>query len=412
MLGKNFKSRLLSGDISTKEENVFVFFISLLCMIVYLASDVYLPSLPQMGKDFGTQFSQVQLTITVYMIGLACSQILHGILGDHFGKRKMLMITIPIFLIVTLAILFSPNIEVMIILRFFQAFSGSACMVIGRTIFSDVFEQKRAHRAFAVLIPAVSLSPALGPIIGGWLGHYYHWKGSFLFTFAFALIVLAYLYFFLPETKKQNQQKSPVKIKLIFKSIFQMITDMVFVENAIMIFFATAAWWVYVCGAPYMFHRANFNQLEIGFMYLPALVPYILFSFIAREKLNTKTASDIARIGFRNAVLASCIFPVLELFHFMNLETMLGGFLLITASNGFVVPMSIAMGISRFPEKTGLASGLMGTIQLLAGAMSSLIVGVIARKLDYNYFGWLVFIILMIGGVLYLFLQKKNKFYK
>ena len=88
--GSKFKERLLQGNISKLEEHLFTFLISLLCMIVYVASDVFLPSLPEMISYYKISIALGQMVLSVFMIGLASTQILHGVLADRFGKKNIL----------------------------------------------------------------------------------------------------------------------------------------------------------------------------------------------------------------------------------------------------------------------------------------------------------------------------------
>ena len=196
-----FKKNLLQDKISSAQEWFFIISVSLLCMIVFISSDVFLPFLPEMTKYFNTSMSLSQMSLTAFIVGLSLGQIPHGLLSDRFGRKSILNLMIPMFLLATLGCIFSKNIEFFIICRFFQAISASACIVIGRSLFSDVFEPLKAQRAFAVLVPLVSLSPALAPSIGGALSIYFSWRSSFVFVFIFGLIISLFVFIFLPETK-------------------------------------------------------------------------------------------------------------------------------------------------------------------------------------------------------------------
>ena len=195
MIGSSYKATLLSGQVSQKQELIFTIFVSMLCATVYLASDVFLPSLPEMTHYFHTSASIAQITLTIFMIGLASSQIMHGLLSDRFGRKTILKITIPFFLIATIGCIFAQNIETLIVFRFIQAIAASSCLVIGRSLFTDLFEAKRAQRAFAVLVPLVSLSPALAPTIGGILATYFSWQSAFIFILIFGIFIFLASYF-------------------------------------------------------------------------------------------------------------------------------------------------------------------------------------------------------------------------
>lgn len=401
MLGSQFKTRLLKGDISSFQEHVFTFFVSLLCATVYIASDVFLPSLPEIAKDYQTTPNIAQQTITVFVLGLSATQILHGLLADRFGKRNILLLVLPVFLLATIGCIFAPSIQILILYRLFQAISASACIVIGRSLFVDLFEAKRAQRAFAILIPMVSLSPALAPTIGGFLGAYFHWRSTFVFVLIFAIIVTLFVLFYLPETKPRGKRAANIRISYIFQSFGEMLTHARFLKASTVLFFGTMTWWIYVAGAPLMFRGMGLTQEQTGMLYFPAVIPYIIFSLVARHMLKYKPIDKIIFIGMMCFIANAVILASLALLKLLNVWTIMAGMLVLTASNGFLIGMSMALGIGEFQKKSGLAAGLMGTIQLLAGACASFITGMVADKYNANYHAWLITVIAIIGSLLY-----------
>lgn len=406
---KYFQKKLLSSDITKFEEHIFTFFVSLLCMTAYMASDVFLPALPEMTAYFNTTPAQAQMTVSIYLIGLASAQILHGRMADRFGKKNVLMSALPIFLASTLGCILSQDIHILIFFRLIQALCASACLVIGRSIFTDFFEPRRAQRAFAVLVPLVSLSPALAPAIGGFLATHFQWQSSFVFALFFGLIVTAFVAFYVPKPLKKNADpdaKVEVHHEHIFTVLFMMTTDLKFVRMLVSLSVATFAWWIYVAGAPLMLHRANLTAEQIGLVYFPAIVPYITCAFIARSLLKTVQAERIVSLGMFGLFWGAFIFPVLVVFHFLNVWTIMSGIVLITASNGFIVSLSMAAGIARFQKHSGLAAGLLGTVQLLAGAAASFIVGLVADKLDFQFFSLMEFTSAVLGCLVYLLISK------
>ena len=92
--------------------------------------DLYLPALPQLAEFFETSASMTQLTLTTAMVGLALGQLLFGPISDKFGRKKPLLISLLIYIVSTVAIMFSPNIETMIVLRIVQGLSSAGSVVL------------------------------------------------------------------------------------------------------------------------------------------------------------------------------------------------------------------------------------------------------------------------------------------
>jgi DHA1 family bicyclomycin/chloramphenicol resistance-like MFS transporter len=402
-----FKKNLLQDKISSAQEWFFIISVSLLCMIVFISSDVFLPFLPEMTKYFNTSMSLSQMSLTAFIVGLSLGQIPHGLLSDRFGRKSILNLMIPMFLLATLGCIFSKNIEFFIICRFFQAISASACIVIGRSLFSDVFEPLKAQRAFAVLVPLVSLSPALAPSIGGALSIYFSWRSSFVFVFIFGLIISLFVFIFLPETKPIEKRTKNLSLLSILNNFYIMLTDLKLLYYILIVCFSTAVWWVYAAGAPLMFHKMEYSAAIIGLLYLPAVIPYFTTSLIARSLLKTKSVNYILNIGINGMMISCLLLFLLESFNVLNVWTLMISVTLVTGSNGFLLSTAMSAGILHFSKNSGLVSGLLGTLQLLAGAFSAALIGLFANVFDKHYYVNLTILFIVFGSVLSYVLKRK-----
>ncbi len=114
--------------------------------------DLYLPSLPQLASFFETSASMTQLTLTTAMIGLAVGQLLLGPLSDKFGRKIPLIISLVIYIISTVLIVYAPNIEAMIVLRVIQGLSSAGSVVISRAVATDLYRGREMTRFFGLLM--------------------------------------------------------------------------------------------------------------------------------------------------------------------------------------------------------------------------------------------------------------------
>ncbi|HET9222095.1 MAG TPA: MFS transporter, partial [Roseiflexaceae bacterium] len=99
-----------------------------------LSIDMYLPGLPTIAREFHTDTAAVQLTLSLFFIGLAVGQALYGPIADRLGRKPPLLIGCGFYTIASLACALAPSIESLIVLRFAQAIGGCAGMVIARSI--------------------------------------------------------------------------------------------------------------------------------------------------------------------------------------------------------------------------------------------------------------------------------------
>ena len=114
-----------------------------------LSTDMYLPALPAMSRSLGAGVGSVQLTLSVFLVGFAVSQLLLGPLSDRFGRRPVLLAGLAIYLVATVACVFAPGVEALIAARFFQSLGACAGVVLGRAVVRDVHGRARAARVRA-----------------------------------------------------------------------------------------------------------------------------------------------------------------------------------------------------------------------------------------------------------------------
>ena len=156
--------------------------------------DLYLPSLPQLASFFETSASMTQLTLTTAMIGLAVGQLLLGPLSDKFGRKIPLIISLVIYIISTVLIVYAPNIESMIVLRVIQGLSSAGSVVISRAVATDLYRGREMTRFFGLLMTINGIAPIISPILGSLLLEYISWKGVFVFLALIGVIVLLFCF--------------------------------------------------------------------------------------------------------------------------------------------------------------------------------------------------------------------------
>ena len=133
-----------------------------------------------------------QLTLTTAMIGLAVGQLLLGPMSDKFGRKIPLIISLLIYIISTILLIFSPNIETMIVLRAVQGLSSAGSVVISRAIATDLYRGREMTRFFGLLMTINGIAPIISPILGSLLLEYIGWKGVFFFLAIIGIVVLLF----------------------------------------------------------------------------------------------------------------------------------------------------------------------------------------------------------------------------
>ena len=155
--------------------------------------DQYAPSMPSMVNQLHTTTASVQLSISIYLLTCGISTLFWGPLSDRFGRRRITLVSMPIFLLGSLFCIFANHIGILLFGRAVQGIGVSSCSFLGAAIMSDVFEGRMLNRVSSYFSATYSLVPIIAPVVGGYLQKWYGWRMNFIFLFA--LILAFYLIF-------------------------------------------------------------------------------------------------------------------------------------------------------------------------------------------------------------------------
>ena len=162
----------------------------LLAGLSALTMNIFLPSLPGMAAYFGVPYGLMQQSVALYLALSAALQVVIGPISDRFGRRKVLLWSLSLFLIATLGTLVAPNATVFLIFRMAQAVIASG-MVLSRAIVRDMVADAQAASMIGYVTMGMSLVPMIGPVIGGFLDDLYGWQANFAVLLILGAAVLA-----------------------------------------------------------------------------------------------------------------------------------------------------------------------------------------------------------------------------
>ena len=177
--------------------------LALLTAVGPMSVDLYLPSLPELGRVFGASVPQVQLTLSGDPLCFAIGQIVFGPISDHVGRKPVLLAALSLYVAVCLSCLFATSIEMLIALRCLQALGVAGAPVLARAIVRDLYQGVRAGRELARMGSITALAPVVAPSLGGVLQATFGWRASFLGMAALGLCAIILVVRLLPETMKQ-----------------------------------------------------------------------------------------------------------------------------------------------------------------------------------------------------------------
>ncbi|OTG76667.1 hypothetical protein B9T26_02345 [Acinetobacter sp. ANC 4169] len=163
-----------------EHKNIPLWFLAILTLSGTLAMHIFVPVLPLVGQYFQADLHEVQLTLSVYIIGLAIGQLFYGPLADSIGRRPVLLFGMLLYTFAGLGALYAVNLHMLIGMRFLQALGGCTGLLLGRAIVRDTSSGIETTKRLSLMNMMVMFGPGLAPIFGGFLASAAGWKSIFV----------------------------------------------------------------------------------------------------------------------------------------------------------------------------------------------------------------------------------------
>jgi DHA1 family bicyclomycin/chloramphenicol resistance-like MFS transporter len=338
-----------------------------------LSTDMYLPSLPDIVRDLNASTPQVQLTISSYLIGFACGQILYGPVSDRHGRKPVLLAAVALFCAASIVCMLAASVDMLILARIAQALGGSGAVVVTRAIVRDLYSGARAGRELSVISSVMAVAPVLAPMVGGMLQAAFGWRSIFVLLVVAGVSAFVIVWALLPETLQKRDEATSASSML--QSYRVIVSNRVFLAYLGLGFFSYAGLFAWISGASFVLQNLyGLTPLVFGFIFAIATFGYFTGTTIA-ARIVTRVGLD-GMIGIGSVLCAAggllaCVSIALGLTSSLSLVIPVAIFL---AGFGMVLPQSIAGAITPFPERAGAASSLLGFVQQIGAALCGALV--------------------------------------
>ncbi len=355
----------------------FILLLLFLSVIGQIANDIYLPSLPFIAKNLQSDVTTVQLTLTVFMIGLTVSQFFYGSLSDAFGRKIPFIIGIVLVFIGSLICLIANQINTLMIGRLIQGIGAGASITITRAMMRDHFskEELARHNSFMALASIGIL--AIAPTIGGYLQQYFNWRANFLFLLIYSLISFLILVFYISESNQHRDVKH-IKIKNILQNYLSLLSGRYFMGYALCPFFAFAAFVAWVASGPILLQKTlHLSPVEYGWCYFITACAFTLGALINRQVVKRFSINKMILFGIGILFLSSALLLLFYFLGFINVYVIVIPAFILVLAGSFIFPNSSAGAFDKIPHMVGVGAALFGGLQILGGVIASSLIAVL-----------------------------------
>ncbi|WP_217580948.1 multidrug effflux MFS transporter [Lysinibacillus sp. GbtcB16] len=336
---------------------------SLLLMIVLVAfpqisETIYTPSLPDIADTLGVSNSSVQLTLSIYFIGFALGVFCWGWISDIIGRRPAMLGGLVFYGIGSALCFYADTISILISSRFIQAFGAATGSIITQTILRESVSGNRRHGMFAQISAVIAFTPAVGPLIGGWVDQALGFRAVFFVLVVMSIGLFIYAYARLPETT-QPAARQRIAIWPVVKRIFASPTVLVY---GLLIGGINGVLFSYYAEAPFIF-IGHFQMTPglYGFLGIIVALASILGAMISKRLITTHPPQQIIYIGCSVMLMGAfllmivCTLPLP--ISMLAMSIMVTVFILLLGS-GIALPNCLSLALVDFQDVIGTAGAI------------------------------------------------------
>lgn len=364
-----------------KEKNKFIATILAFAMIPMsgLATDIYLPSMPSMANELHQPESNIQLTLSIFLISYGITQFFAGSIVDSFGRYKISMASLALFVVSFLITATTQNIFVIYAMRVLQGVLSGFAVVSKRAFFVDVYEGDERKHYLSIMTIVWSVGPIIAPFIGGYLQKIFGWQSNFYVLAGYSLVLLILELIFSGETLKK---RNPFNVEFLLKEYDSMFKAKDFFYGMVMCGISYSMIMFFnLCGSFIIEHKMGYSEVIAGYVSLILGFAWMAGGFLGKALINK---AFLPKIRYANFIQLSLIVLMFIVSYFSNnIYSLVAFAFVIHVTAGFIFNNYFSYCIGRFPNSAGLAGGMTGgVVFILTSAISYGIVTLIRPQVQ------------------------------
>jgi DHA1 family bicyclomycin/chloramphenicol resistance-like MFS transporter len=337
-----------------------------------LAMHIFVPALPQAAHDLHASTGMMQLTLSVYVVGLALGQLTYGPISDRFGRRSVLMFGMIVYALGSLAALVAPTIGLLILARLFQALGGCSGLVLGRAIVRDGAAGNAAARRLSLMNLMTMAGPGLSPMIGAFLVDATGWRSIFALVSLLGLASFALVWRLLPETAGGG-----ANARGVMRNYARLLKSPAFIGYSIGGGCATTAIYAFIAAAPFIFEdQLRQPPSRVGLYLAFNIVGVWLGSLATSRVIGRVPMARLMVMGNLISCVSAAVFLGLVVSGHLTATSAVVTMLVMCFGGGVASPTALTQALSVNPRIPGSASGLYGFVQMIVGAVCSALASV------------------------------------
>jgi DHA1 family 2-module integral membrane pump EmrD-like MFS transporter len=362
-----------TNTISRSGERLIIFLSLLIIVVTPFAADSYTPSLPAITKSLHSNTHYMQLTMAIYLLGVALSQLFYGPLSDSYGRRPIILIGLGITFLGSVLCAFATSLTFLLAARFIQGAGAGVCNALYRALLRDCFSGAKMAQAGSYASMFYTRAYSIAPILGGYIEFYYGWRMNFMCISLIILIIFLLLWCLLPETHTTRTKVNT--LKTIFHNYYTLLSSFTFISYTFISSLALSGLIAYYTVAPFLMQNVvGLTAVEFGWMSIGLAAGMFIGQYINARYVIKYGIYKMLHLGVAIMLLSGLIMLSLALHGVINIYSIIFPIGLFSVGAGLVFSNAMAAAFQAFGHIAGSGGAMYGFLQILGTSLTSLFV--------------------------------------
>lgn len=358
--------------------NLLINLVIMMCIVTIMGSDLFAPSLPQIGQYYALDESIVQLLVSVNLLGVGISSLLYGSLSDNYGRRRVILWGMSLFALGSVACLIIPNFTFFVFARFVQGCGEGVAVTVGLASIYDRIKGSDYARVVSKLCMVISLAPGIAPIVGGYIATYSTWYMALLVIALSACLMNVTLWKKFPETLAEpNHYAVPKFFKEFWLGTLMLLKNRTFMSYALVQGLTIGIIWAELSNLPFIFIQSMGLKTEFyGYFMAMCVVAYMSGAKVNQYLVGKIECTTLLSVGVTFKLVSGLLLVLTTYFSTLTPWFVLFCMLPGSVGVGFILGNAMAAAMETVGGKSGSMTSFIGAAEMLLGSLSVMIVGV------------------------------------
>jgi DHA1 family bicyclomycin/chloramphenicol resistance-like MFS transporter len=364
--------------------------VALLAMLAPFSIDTYLPSFPDIAREFHTTTLYLQQTLSFYLLAFACMTLVYGPLSDAFGRRVIILGAVAVYIACSIGCAVAGNEHWLLVMRIGQGLSASGGIVVGRAVIRDAFAGVQAQRVMAQMLLMFALAPAVAPIVGGWLHDAFGWRSVFVFLTLLGSATWIWTALVLPETLPAVARQS-IHPRDVAAAYCRTLRSSAFLKLVAIVALNFGGIFLYIAASPMLIYQhLHLGANDFWRLFVPMVAGMMVGTFLSGRLAGRLSHAHAVDLGY-GLMLAAALSNLLLAFTVApNTFTVIAPAALYASGMALAMPNLSLLALDLFPTHRGTSSAVQAFGQTIFNAgVAGLLAPFLAMQLAWMAIGML-----------------------